>query len=590
MPIGGPTQVISETAASGAPEPPRTAAWEIRSLALLLLVFSILLVSIAWRTGVTIDEPLHLLSAHLYWKGADNLFPGDMPPAIKIVGGWVSHFFPVPVPYDNKQLWDSRIEWEIAREMMARLRAPLLQQIFFYSRLPMIVFPLLTCITLWWWARRLFSPRVGILIAILFCLSPTVLAHGALFKNDMAASFGYLIFWCRAWVYWRDPSRRNAVWLGAGLLVAILAKLSLLILLPVAPMILLGCYFATPARSLRGLAIHVVLLVAVTYAGIAAAWQFRIGVVSTVDLQNWRANPRIARWIPIAANLLRIVPTPPRLRQGVISLVESNASDNGIYLLGRVYPGGHPLYFLVAMATKIPLPTQLLLGAALFLLSLDLARRHFRYTDWFWLVPPVLYLLLASVSSLQLGLRLVLPALAFFALWSGRAIEFLLKRRETAAVLGLLALWLGARTAFQYPHYIAYFNALAGGSDKGIQYLSDSNLDWGQDLPALADYLRRNKTLRVKLAYFGNDNPYGYIPEQRLTPIAAPWNASLATVSRLKPEPGYYAISATLLTGQFFDPRFRDYYQAFREKVPIAKAGYSIFIYRVQEGTRRARY
>jgi hypothetical protein len=50
---------------------------------------------------------------------------------------------------------------------------------------------------------------------------------------------------------------------------------------------------------------------------------------------------------------------------------------------------------------------------------------------------------------------------------------------------------------------------------------------------------------------------------------------------KLAPEPGYYAISATLLTGQFFSERYRDYFHEFRTRKPIAKAGYSIFVYRI---------
>ena len=116
------------------PDPPHSpplARWERAAFPLLLLAFAAILVSLAWRTGVTVDEPAHLLSAHLYWMGQDNLYPGDMPPAIKIVGGWVSHFFALPVPYDDKPLWNSRIEWEIARGMMDRIQDPRLNRVFF---------------------------------------------------------------------------------------------------------------------------------------------------------------------------------------------------------------------------------------------------------------------------------------------------------------------------------------------------------------------------------------------------------------------------------------------------------------------------
>ena len=33
-----------------------------------------------------------------------------------------------------------------------------------------------------------------------------------------------------------------------------------------------------------------------------------------------------------------------------------------------------------------------------------------------------------------------------------------------------------------HPHYLSYFNALAGGPEDGYNVLIDSNVDWGQDL------------------------------------------------------------------------------------------------------------
>jgi hypothetical protein len=121
--------------------------------------------SLAWTTGVTVDEPAHLLSAHLYWLGRDNLEPGDVPPLIKLAGGWVSHLTGLPVPYDRRELWERRPEWDLAQAMMERMQLPQLQRIFFYSRLPLTVFPVLTCAVLWWWARQLYSPKTAIWLA-----------------------------------------------------------------------------------------------------------------------------------------------------------------------------------------------------------------------------------------------------------------------------------------------------------------------------------------------------------------------------------------------------------------------------------------
>jgi hypothetical protein len=269
------------------------------------------------------------------------------------------------------------------------------------------------------------------------------------------------------------------------------------------------------------------------------------------------------------------------MRRGVLSLVESNARGTGVYLLGDVYPQGHPLYFLVAIATKVPLPLLILATTSLTLLALDWRRGSRGFSDLLWLAPALLYFGLASLSSLQLGVRLILPSLAFLALGCGRALELLLARRRASVAAAVLLAWLCVRTVWQYPNYIAHFNSLAGGADSGIRYLSDSNLDWGQDLPALAAYLQTHPIGKVRLAYFGSDNPDAHLPEDRFERIAPPWSEDLVAGLRIVPEPGYYAISATLLTGQLFEPRFRDYFQIFRDRKPMAKAGYSIFLYKV---------
>jgi len=38
--------------------------------------------------------------------------------------------------------------------------------------------------------------------------------------------------------------------------------------------------------------------------------------------------------------------------------------------------------------------------------------------------------------------------------------------------------WNIVSAARIFPHYLAYFNELAGGPDTGYKWLVDSNLDW----------------------------------------------------------------------------------------------------------------
>ena len=58
-----------------------------------------------------------------------------------------------------------------------------------------------------------------------------------------------------------------------------------------------------------------------------------------------------------------------------------------------------------------------------------------------------------------------------------------------------LAAILVASAAFSvwriHPFEFTYFNSFVGGPEHGIEWLSDSNLDWGQDLKRVSDVLRR---------------------------------------------------------------------------------------------------
>lgn len=562
------------------PVPRAELAW----ILLLLFSFAFHLILVSRRTGVTIDEPAHLLSANLYWQGKDTLDPGDMPPAIKIVGGWVpAFFFMLPIPYDRPDIMAVNHEWDISLAMMDRLKNRRdIERLFFYSRLPLIVFPLGCCLLLWWWGRQLFSPTAGLLMALAFSLSPSVLGHGYLFKNDLAASLSFLLFWWRCWAFWRNPRLVNSAWLGAALLFALMSKFSLYVLLPLAPAIVLARYLTLRPVPRKRIAAALALVLVIPYAGIVASWQFKVNRPSAQELSAISGDPAVPSALSAAFRSLRWLPTPPRIRNGIVSLLRSNATDGSVYFRGQILPGGHPLYFLTALALKIPTVLLLLIVTGFGLAISAHLNRLRPATDLFWLLPPLIYLTLASFSSLQMGVRLVLPTRAFLVMFTGFTLEWLRRRRAFPIVAPLLFLWLSVRVLPQFPHYISFFNMWAGGPDNGLSWLSDSNLDWGQDLPELARWMGSRPNEQLRLAYFGTDNPFAYIPDTRMELLAPPWSAELVHgQTRLQPGPGLYAISATLLTGHLFAPEFRDYFTFFRQRRPIAKAGYSIFIFQI---------
>lgn len=65
------------------------------------------------------------------------------------------------------------------------------------------------------------------------------------------------------------------------------------------------------------------------------------------------------------------------------------------------------------------------------------------------------------------------------------------RRWLTQFVVGALLVFTAISSLRIAPHQLAYFNEIVGGPDQGYRYLSDSNLDWGQDLKGVKAYMEK---------------------------------------------------------------------------------------------------
>lgn len=530
------------------------------ALSALLVILLALLVRQAATTGVTMDEPNHMLSAHFFWGGDKVYHVPDLAPLLKIATGWVPRTFGLEIA--DHPRWQSKDEWAAAAAWAVDLKDPFYQRLTFLFRLPALLFSLATVLLIWRWGREIGGGMAALIAAAIFAFEPTALGHGALVKNDVAAAAGYLAFWFAAWRYWQAPSWRTVAWLAAAALLGVLAKLSLIILAGIGPVILL-------VRQWRRFPQHFLLFVAILYLGLCTAYQWNLRLLHPVEVLDRWADPKVPWLFTAVGQIFQWLPVPTYFWQGCIGLFWSSADRPPIYLLGAVRHTADPWYFLIALAVKVPVGFQILfLAAAVYTI------RKRDALSVFLLLPPVLYIALASLSGHQLGIRLILPALPFAALMAARAAV------EHKRIV-LLAVALGAgESLFCYPHGIAFFNTLAGGPANGLRYLADSNLDWGQDLPALREWATKNNAKGFRLAYFGADTPWRHFTDKEIVSTPPPWNEALAKGQKiLQPEPAVYAISATLLPGHFFKSPYEDYYKLFRDRVPTARIGYTIYIY-----------
>jgi hypothetical protein len=128
----------------------------------------------------------------------------------------------------------------------------------------------------------------------------------------------------------------------------------------------------------------------------------------------------------------------------------------------------------------------------------------------FLLVPPVVFFALASYSRVDLGVRVVLPVLPFlYVLAAGLACSACC-RLAWQVLLGVCVAWCAVSAVRSDPYPLSYFNEVAGSPRDGLRFVADSNVDWGQGLPALKQYLDANGIEAVYLSYFGTDRPEAY--------------------------------------------------------------------------------
>jgi hypothetical protein len=115
----------------------------------------------------------------------------------------------------------------------------------------------------------------------------------------------------------------------------------------------------------------------------------------------------------------------------------------------------------------------------------------------------------------------------------------------------LLAACFAVSFGLATPRYLSYFNLFAGGAEGGWRYLLDSNIDWGQDLARLQRWMEHHGVSEIDLAYFGTADPAAYGIRHRKVYRIHDFEPAAAEV---RPARGrVVAVSVNLLQGLYFD-------------------------------------
>tara|TARA_R110002072_G_scaffold301976_1_gene483183 strand:- start:17431 stop:19422 length:1992 start_codon:yes stop_codon:yes gene_type:complete len=608
----GPAIDPGEEASSGAG---LGRAWWLIATA-ILAVHSGLLAWSASTHSATWDEGGHLSAGLSHWEfGTFELYSVN-PPLVRTVAALPVWLFTDPVLDWSDRSTDpqKRSEVRVGRKLLAVNKVDSIRMLQ-VARLTCIPFSLLGAVICSLWARDLYGKNAALLALVLWCFSPMILGHGALITPDVAAaSTGIcaLYFFRR---YLRQPSWEAAIAAGTACGIAVLTKSTWLVLLPALGLVLWLCW-----RTGEWLRLNVrhkvheiasLLLVAlVALIVVNAFYGFRGSLTPLRDyrfISDSLAGPEESRDSQKQGNrfteslLGRIpVPLPRNLVLGID--IQKKDFEKGFtnlgyksYLLGTWKKGGWWYYYLVSLAVKVPLGTWLIAFLALVVRIL-LPRESAVNRKEESLLAGTGFVIVALVSS-QLGmnrhLRYILPAWPFAFIWISQAARLLNGWALTSRLLlGLGLLWSVFSSLWYFPHSISYFNELTAGPRYGHHVLINSNIDWGQDLLYLKDWLDEHPEVEdLRMAWFGNFDPRAIGIEFRLpSPLFDDTrDRPIREQKWIGPKPGWYAVSVNYLYGHTMPipdgkGRFKYFggqpvFEYFREFEPIATAGYSIYIY-----------
>jgi hypothetical protein len=454
----------------------------VLAVTLLLVVLVVPLATMCFKSA-TFDEVAHLPAGYTYLEtGVVRLNP-QHPPLVKELCALpllLMKLRPIDRQALSAPVLAPSFEWTFGRAFLYEQDA---DRILFWGRMPAVLMSVALAALVWIWARRLWGEWGGLLALVLYAFDPTIAAHSQFVTTDVGCALFSVGFVLLLRAYLARPTGGRRLIAGGALGLALGAKFSALVLLPVALVLLAARRWSRDRRagsfSWRSLAAPACELALMTVVAGGVVW------------------------------ILYGLPADPLFYvRGLRGVNADHDASVPAYLMGALRVGGWRSYLAIATLVKTPLPELALLGLALAV-ALHGWRRLDR-EDALLALPCLAYFAGYSVSGDDLGVRYVIPCLPFAFVFAGRLAVWARRRtRAAAAALALLVSWCAVEYTAIAPDHLSYFNEAAGGWRGGIRWLADSNVDWGQGLIQLRNYLRSHPG-DYWFCYFGSGAPEYY--------------------------------------------------------------------------------
>lgn len=513
----------------------------IAAIYFFYLAFSFINISAA-----TYDETVHLSSGYSYLvtgRYLMNIY--DHPPLAEILAAFPlkfmklnsftgHHFFLSLMPYHYGDLFLYH-NIKDAEEILNTSRYFLL---FLWGGLFILTFYI---------CEKIFGENTGLISIILFSVNPLFISNIPLVTTDIAPTFFYFVSFLAGYIIFENKTNikffKQEFYLiilaaiSSGL--AMSSKYSMFILPPFFSTLMIFANLLSNKFKFSQLLKLISIYLIISLLVLLIVFKGNISLYSDALMETFK-----------------------RLEKGRSSFIMGSYSLEGVWY-----------YFPVAFLIKNPLFLVLswLIG---FMFVLKRCKNHI------WIIFPFLIYFAASINTkVQIGVRHLLPVMPFAILMASIGIKKIVENYSLKAICPTILVFIISLFSLikTHPFYLSYFSEIIGGAKNGYKYLTDSNIDWGQDIKTLANYLKKQGNPPIILTYFGSANPnyYGinYIPLWFITNTTFPTkNVDLCSSEKI-----LWAVSVTNLQATYYADK--SIFNWLKDKKPVYKAGYSIFVY-----------
>lgn len=580
--------------------------------AVLIFAAGFLAIGSMWNDSSVRDEMPHIVAGYSYLTKLDYRINPEHPPLVKEAAAFPLLFMDVYFPeYDPSWKRPINDQWDLGNKFLYKYGNDA-DKMLFWGRIPVVLLFLFGGFILYRFTEKITKRREVALIAlVLYLFSPNLMAHGRFITTDMGIT-AFAIFALYAYyLYLENPTWKRLVIAGLVFGFAQLAKFSVFLLIPtfifIAAIYAIGNYRKGKVKAvLRSLGLEIgkaVLIMAIGYLLVGVWYSVHLWNMP-VEAQHELINVSIKDsdlghlGFNTTLNKMTDIPLLRPYAQYLLGFLMVSAHTTGghtTYFFGEI--GTHwPDYFIFAYLLKEPLAAQILFYFAVlifFAAIVKAATNKKEAPGFIWLREnavvigyfffALMVFVMASLNKLQLGIRYILPVFPFLYLFTALMLWKFEKQLDKEKRIGfywmnigiliVLLVWFVGSNLLVFPSYLPYFNELKGGPKEGWKYMVDSNVDWGQDLIRLKNFMDEKNISNIKIDYFGGGDLDYYLGNRYEI-----WGFDK------KPTSGWFAISASAIQWNTKNPPERGNYHWLTDNYsPVEQIGYSILVYHVPE-------